>query len=84
MKIVALLVALAVCSPASAAGLLGDADRDGVVTMADAIAVAEVVVGLERRGSIHPRRADVNHDKAITMVDALLIAKHVVFGDPFQ
>ena len=81
----ALMIALALSLPAEAdaVGLFGDANRDGSVTMADAIAVAEVVMGFEPLGSIHPVSSDVNCDGRRTMVDALIIAQHVEFGGEF-
>ncbi len=77
-----ILLALAPSS-LSASVTLGDADRDGVLTLADAEAVARVVVGFERRGSIHPVAADVNCDREVTMTDVLLIAQFVTSGQAF-
>lgn len=58
----------------STAGLLGDADNNGVVDLRDAVAVLNYVEnGVEMAGA---KNADVNNDEAITSKDAALILKY--------
>ena len=63
--------------------LLGDASRDGSMTMVDAMFTAQGVVGLRDWTTMNPTAADVNCDGRVTMVDAMLVAQYVVFGKQF-
>ncbi len=58
------------------AGLYGDVNNDGSVSIVDALLVAQYYVG--EAVSIDEILADVNLDGFITIVDALLIAQYYV------
>jgi hypothetical protein len=57
--------------------LPGDANGDDDVDIADALNIAQAVVGVIPEVK-RPGNADVNHDGQETMTDALLIAQYVV------
>ena len=56
----------------------GDADRDGAVTIVDALIVAQGYVGILSPSSFASDVCDVNGDTALDIVDALLIAQYYV------
>jgi len=62
--------------------VFGDANRDGKLSMVDAMFVAQAVVGLRDQGDVNAEMADVNYCQAggegATMIDAMLIAQKVV------
>ncbi len=63
------------------ARVLGDARRDGQLSMTDAMFIAQVVARLRSADQINPEMANVNYcqpnDQGVTMVDAMLIARKV-------
>jgi len=65
-------------------GIVGDANRSGVVSMADAMMIAQVVVGLRPPEDIDQRMANVNCSGGVSMVDAMLVAQNVVFSRLFE
>ena len=50
----------------------GDANSDGYVTLADAIAIVNFLVGQPSPG-FNAAAADVNHDNAVTISDAVTV-----------
>lgn len=48
--------------------LIGDVDQDGIITLADALFIAHIALGLQQTN--YP--CDINHDGKITLADALL------------
>jgi hypothetical protein len=61
------------------AAVVGDINSDGVVTMADALLLAQSIVGIGT--PLTPAQqlaADVNHDGFITTADTLQVAQIVV------
>lgn len=69
--------------------LMGDANNDGAVTVADAAAALRYIVHLNSDGTIEdkyakgvlPEAIDVNGDHALTVADAAAILKLAVRGD---
>lgn len=58
-------------------GVLGDANCDGKVTLADVTAAAMHVAGIKTLGEPAKYNADVNISGGVTLADVTLIAKHV-------
>ncbi len=56
---------------------VGDVNKDGTLTIVDALMVAQYIVGLNPKG-FYIDSADVNVDGAVTIVDALIIAQYTV------
>ena len=55
--------------------ILGDADRDGKLTVVDAVFIAKALA--QKKASILPECADFNKDQKINVLDAVAIAKHL-------
>ena len=60
----------------SANGLLGDADGDGELEAADALAVMRYAMGIGELDNL--AICDINHDGVINLQDALLILRHTM------
>jgi serpin B len=58
--------------------LCGDVDEDGIVSIVDALKVAQHYVGKEIPGTFNIPAADVNSDGNVTIVDALMISQYYV------
>ena len=53
----------------TASTLLGDVNRDGVITIADVTALVNIVLGKDTAGQYNRDAADVNQDNSITIAD---------------
>ncbi len=62
---------------ASGSPLVGDANKDGNITIVDALLVAQAYVGITG-AEAYPPFGDPNGDEAVDIVDALLVAKYYV------
>ncbi len=61
-----------------------DVDKDGMITVADAILVLRYVVGLyPGDDKTFSERADVNFDGMVNVTDAILILRHIVGLAPY-
>src|SRR5664280_3502753 len=84
-KFLSLFVALAmvlslfagVGARSAKAAVVGDVNGDGVVTMADALLLAQSIVGIATLTPAQQLAADVNGDGFITMADTLVTAQIV-------
>lgn len=56
----------------------GDANRDGVISNADVVAVARHVVGMTELTDTYALNADMNDDGSITNTDLIAVAKEIV------
>jgi hypothetical protein len=60
-----------------AATVPGDSNGDGLVSMVDAMLIAQYVAGLIGSGALDLTAANVNCDGIVTMIDPMLIAQKV-------
>ncbi len=58
-------------------GILGDADKDGVVTMIDALRINQCIAGLIDCSTVDETMGDVSCSNGLSMLDAMLIARYV-------
>lgn len=63
-------------APATSGGLLGDVNKDGIISVVDALLVSQYYVGLPV--SIKLDAADTNCNGSVDILDALLISQYYV------
>ena len=61
----------------------GDVNRDGQITLADAVLVAEYVMGKTTLDTDQMQRADVDCNGTVSIMDAYYIVQYVINGRPF-
>lgn len=61
----------------------GDVNRDGQITLADAVLVAEYVMGKTTLDADQIQRADVDCNGTVSIMDAYYIVQYVINGRPF-
>ena len=62
----------------SGTGIAGDVNADGIVSIVDALIVAQYFTYISTRVSLDKAVADVNNSGTIDIVDALIIAQYTV------
>lgn len=57
--------------------IIGDADGDGKVTIADATLIQRVSIGLEQLSAVRTRTADVNGDDIVSVLDVTCVQRYL-------